>query len=56
MPDRKPTVLDVFLECLHIIQELPPSERERVICALENFKTFSGKVLTCERKAEAANG
>lgn len=47
MSKSKPTVLDVFLECLHIVQELPPEERERVIAALENFKTWSPNTLRC---------
>jgi hypothetical protein len=37
----------VFLECLHLIQELPPGERDRVINALSSFATFSEKVLKC---------
>lgn len=47
-----PTVLDVYLECLHIIQELPPDERKRVICALKNFKDHSETTLTCELRAK----
>lgn len=41
----RPNALDVFQECLHIIGELPPADRQRVIDALSNFKTWSPKVL-----------
>jgi hypothetical protein len=46
-PKRRPTPLDVYLECLHMIQELPPGDRERVIGALSSFSTFSEKLLKC---------
>jgi hypothetical protein len=49
---RQPTTLDAFLECLHIIQELPPGERECVINALSSFSTFSEKVLKCPPSPE----
>lgn len=44
---RQPTTLDVFLECLHIIQELPPDERTRVVDALHSFAMSSPRTLTC---------
>jgi hypothetical protein len=46
-PKRKPTPLDVYLECLHLIQELPAGDRPRVVTALSNFATFGEKLLTC---------
>ena len=52
MSKRKPTVLDVYLECLHIIQELPPDERGCVISALENFKTWSPGTLRCQPRTD----
>jgi hypothetical protein len=41
----QPSALEAFLECLHVIEALPPSERARVIQALENFRIWSEKVL-----------
>jgi hypothetical protein len=46
-PKRKPTPLDVYLECLYLIQELPPSDRSRVIGALTNFAAVCEPVLKC---------
>jgi hypothetical protein len=43
-----PTVLDVFLECLHVIQTLPNGkDRVTVIKALDSFAVHSPEALKC---------
>lgn len=44
---KPPTILDVFCECLQLIQELPPDDRPRVITALDYVRDCSGAVLKC---------
>jgi hypothetical protein len=43
---RKPmTALDAYLECLHILAELPPAERPKVIAGLSRIASWDPALL-----------
>lgn len=46
--------LDAFIDCLHVLQALPPKLRGDVVEALLSFKRQSGHLLACPRPHPAA--
>lgn len=53
-PTKGPTILEVVCECLGIIEELPPAERELAVLALHNFATcsYGVRVLKCKPRGD----
>ncbi len=38
--DRRPTRLDIFIECVHLLNELNPDDRKAVVAALDYGQVF----------------